>query len=70
METSDFSPGAVYLTDKRPAPVILGQPYNIRVTGRDLDISLQVVCVEDIEIIETLLVKLRASISAGEQREG
>lgn len=41
--------------------------FHIRVTGRDLDISLAVVCQEDIEIIEKLLAKLRASLSAGEQ---
>lgn len=67
MDEHIFRPGSVVFTDG--PPVILRQPaFKIRVTGPDLDISLAVMCTEDIEIIEKLLAKLRASISANPQR--
>jgi hypothetical protein len=66
-----LKPGAIVMLDGPPsATVIFRVPnYNIRVTGRDLDISLSIVSAEDIEIIEKLLAKIRASLSAGDQHE-
>jgi hypothetical protein len=67
MDESAFRPGGVIMCDGPPAAMIFRQPpYTIRVTGRDLDISLAVICMEDIEIIEKLLAKMRTSVSASE----
>lgn len=65
MDEHTFRPGSIVFTDGPPA-IIQRPVFKIRVTGPDIDISLAVVCQEDIEIIEKLLAKLRASLSAGQ----
>lgn len=66
MDEHTFRPGSIIFTDG--PPMVIRQPaFKIRVTGPDIDISLAVICQEDIEIIEKLLAKLRASVSADAQ---
>jgi hypothetical protein len=60
IDAEDLRPGVLtYVIPEAPA-------FKVRINGPNLDISLAVCCPEDIGIIEKLLVKMRASLSAPE----
>lgn len=59
IDIEELKPGQLtYVIPEVPA-------FKVRINGPNLDISLAVCCPEDIEIIEKLLIKMRASLTSG-----